>query len=291
MLGKILSDRNLVIFVSVFFFMLLLGCGTVFLMGCEKQEPPPVSKAEPPAPAEPPKQPQPGGHFHEDGTFHAEPHAPSQAQEVVEDTPPAAVEPANPEGLPYPMTPENRDIWIARITEAASDPALLEKLLPETKERAFEIVEHHLANSIGVGSPEGIIFLKAMWRKMAARYPNDGDILYWHSICLPAKTLAEKRAYAEVWERLKRINDAEGIHITSGRRKTGNLSQFYLELGEGEKALENMIEQSQRLIAVRQAGIHDRYMYHGLLVRGSNSEIADLRRQLRDLRAKKGEGK
>ena len=288
MLSKILSDRNLVIFVSVFFLMLLLGCSTVFLMGCEKQKPPPVSKAAPPVPAEPPKQPQPGGHFHEDGTFHADPHAPSQAQEVVEDTPPAAVEPVNPERLPYPMTPENRDIWIARVTEAASDPALLEKLLPETKERAFEALQH-LANSVG-STPESLVFKRAMWRKMAARYPNDGDILYMHTRYVAGKTLAEKRAYTEVWERLKRINDTEGIHITSDRRKTGNLSQFYLELGEGEKALENMIEQSQRLIAVRQAGIHDMFMYHGLLVRGSNSEIADLRRQLRDLRAKKGEG-
>lgn len=152
----------------------------------------------------------------------------------------------------------------------------------------YPLTIEYLADSVGV-CPESIAFQRAMWRKMAARYPNDGTILYFHARYLPRKTLAGKRAYAEVWERLKWINDEEGIPITADRRKTHSLSQYYLDLGEGEKALENMIEQSQRLIAVKEAGIHDMRMYHGLLVRGSNSEIADLRRQLRDLRAKKGE--
>jgi len=173
------------------------------------------------------------------------------------------------EALPYPMTHTNHHLRKALVTEAAEDPALMQKLLPDTKEKAFETATH-LANSVGVEIQ--LAFEEAMWQKMAALYPNDAEVLFMHSAFLVPRyeaTRAEQQAYVDIWERIKRLNDEQGIPITSGLRKTHSLSQTYIDLGEYDKALQNVKEQNERLAALRSAGLHHKRMYHGLL-RGSD---------------------
>jgi len=76
------------------------------------------------------------------------------------------------------MTQSNRHIWETLVPQAAENPALMQKLLPDTKEKAYETVTH-LANSVGVEIRSA--FKEAMWRKMAARYPNDPEVLIMHA--------------------------------------------------------------------------------------------------------------
>ena len=242
---------------------------------------------ETPAAAEPP-----GGHWHGD-EWHAEPHtAQVDDEKPTKQAEPAPPEPAPtltrdelPDALPYPMTQENRHIWEALVTEAVADPALMQKLLPDTKERADE-TRQNFAN-LNVGEFRAA-FEEAMWSKLASQYPNDPEVLWMHATYLyrgDKATRAEKQAYVELWERLKRVNDEHGIPLTSGLRKTHGLSQTYVDLGQYEKAIQNIHEQNDWKAALRRAGIHDRYMNHGILPRGTVIELqklVDAQRQQRE---------
>ena len=184
------------------------------------------------------------------------------------------------------MTPSNRHVWDALVTEAVKDPELMEQLLPNTKEKAFETLTH-LHNSIN-DLDLASIFKASMWQKMAERYPNDPEVLYMHSRHLyrgDKATRAEKQAYIDLWERIKKLNNEQGISLTSGLRKTHGLSQYYVDLGQYEKAIENIHEQNDWKEALRRAGIHDRYMNHGILPRGTVIElqkIVDAERRRRE---------
>ncbi len=202
------------------------------------------------------------------------PPAPQAASPASQQPPPQPLTREQlPDAFPDTATLENRHVWDALVNEAVKDEALMQKLLPDTKERADEIMSH-LANSVGIEVSS--IFEAAMWRKMARLYPNEPEVLFMHTRYLPRgprATRAEKEEFVAVWERLKPLNDEHGIPITSGLRKTHSLSQTYIELGQYDKATENMIEQSKWLIAVKRARIHNMRMYHGLLVRGNEGEL------------------
>ncbi len=191
-----------------------------------------------------------------------------------------------PDALPDTATLENRHVWVSLVNEAVKDEALMQKLLPDTKERADEIMSH-LANSLV--SETRATFEGAMWRKMAALYPNDPEVLFMHTGYLswgPRATRAEKEEFVAAWERLKQLNDEHGIPITSGLRKTHSLSQTYIDLGQYDKAIENIHEQNDWKAAVRRAGIHNMYMNHGLLPRGTVIEL----QKLLDAQRKQQEG-
>jgi len=193
------------------------------------------------------------------------------------------------EALPYPMTPSNRHVWDALVTEAAEDPELMQKLLPDTKEKAYETMTA-LMNSwapLEIQSP----FKKAMWRKMAALYPNDAEVLVMATIYMPygpRASRAEKEAYVAHWERLKRLNDEQGIPITSPFRKTHSLSQTYIDLGEYDKALQNIKEQQERIAALNRAGLHHQFMYHGLLGGSDLANATELIRRHKEKQDKIG---
>jgi len=161
------------------------------------------------------------------------------------------------------MTPSNRHVWDALVTEAAEDAELMQKLLPDTKEKAFETATH-LANSWAPFELKSD-FEEAMWRKLAALYPNDPEVLFMAAIGMPWGTRAEKEAFVAHWERLKRLNDEQGTPLTSELRATSYLSQVYLDLGEYDKAIQNIKEQNARIAALERAGYHDLLMEHGLL--------------------------
>ena len=164
------------------------------------------------------------------------------------------------------MSQENRHIWNTLVTQAVEDEALLQKLLPHTKEKAFETIPP-LANSF-VELEVKWAFQGAMWRKMVSLYPNDPEVLFLYSRHMPTgprATRAEKQAFVAHWERLKRLNDEHGIPLTSGLRKTHSLSQTYIDLGEYDKAIQNIKEQHERIAALKRAGIHDRFMMRGIL--------------------------
>jgi len=112
------------------------------------------------------------------------------------------------------------------------------------------------------------IFQDAMWRKMAALYPNDAEVLILHATFSPGgpkATRAENEAFVAVWEQIKRLNDLQGIPLTSRRRKTPGLSRAYLNLGEYDKALQNIQEQLEWIAEQRRAGLSHRTMHYGLL--------------------------
>ena len=244
-------------------------------------------------PIDAPEQEAVGGHFHADGTWHADPlpepariDAPLPVTDIPTEPPPKLTREDLPETLPYPMTPSNRHVWDALVTEAVKDPELMQKLLPKTKERVNETVSH-LANSFAQHEVKWD-FQGAMWQKMAERYPNDPEVLWMHSRHLyrgDKATHAEKQAYIDLWERIKKLNNEQGISLTSGLRKTHGLSQYYVDLGQYEKAIENIHEQNDWKEALRRAGIHDRYMNHGILPRGTVIElqkIVDAERRRRE---------
>lgn len=72
-----------------------------------------------------------------------------------------------------------------------------------------------------------------------------------------------------LYEQLKLIrkknNDSNNIPIISGLRKTYGLSQEYIDLGEYEKAIQNIEEQNRRIGALKEAGLEYRQMYYGLM--------------------------
>jgi len=94
----------------------------------------------------------------------------------------------------------------------------------------------------------------------------------------PRSTRAEKEAFVAHWERLKRLNDEQGIPITSPFRKTHSLTQTYIDLGQYDKAIQNCREQHERLDALRRAGLSHRGMLYGILP-PSELELALKRQQ------------
>ncbi len=216
------------------------------------------------------------------------PTAPQAASPASQQPPPQPLTRKQlPDALPDTLTPENRHIWDALVNEAVKDEALMQKLLPDTKERADEIMSQ-LANSFAELEVQSY-FKAAMWRKMARLYPNEPEVLFMHIGYLPfgpRATRAEKEAFVAAWERLKPLNDEHGIPLTSGLRKTHSLSQTYIELGQYDKAIENIHEQNDWKAAVRRAGIHNMYMNHGLLPRGTVIEL----QKLLDAQRKQQEG-
>ena len=260
--------------------------------------PPPVQEPPPETHSTEPQAPQSGqaGHFHPDGTYHAEPHAPGEPPATApgrdtvppdsEAPPPPLTREELPDVLPYPMTQENRHIWDTLATQAVEDEVLLQKLLPDTKEKAFETLTHlhNSVNDLDLAS----IFKAAMWRKMVSLYPNDPEVLFMYTRYMPRgprATRAEKQAFVAHWERLKRLNDEHGIPLTSELRKTHGLSQAYVDLGEYEKAIQNIHGQNDWKAALRRAGIYYQRINHGLLPRGTVIELQkllDAQRQQRE---------
>ena len=244
------------------------------------QTPPPVQETHSTEPNAKPTEPTHAEHFH------PEPHAPAELPPTAQgrdtlppdsEAPPPLTHSELPDTLPYPMTQENRHIWDTLVTQAVEDEALLQKLLPHTKEKAFETLTHlhNSVNDLDLAS----IFKAAMWRKMVSLYPNDPEVLFLYSRHMPTgprATRAEKQAFVVHWERLKRLNDEHGIPLTSDLRKTHSLSQTYIDLGEYEKTIQNIHEQNDRKSALRRAGIHDRFMNHGILPRGTAFELQKL---------------
>jgi len=121
-----------------------------------------------------------------------------------------------------------------------------------------------------------------MWQKMAALYPNDAEVLFMHSAFLVPRyeaTRAEQQAYVDIWERIKRLNDEQGIPLTSGLRKTPNLSQTYIDLGEYDKALQNIQEQLEWIAEQRRAGLSHRTMHYGLLGSSGLARALELKKE------------
>ncbi len=94
-----------------------------------------------------------------------------------------------------------------------------------------------------------------------------------HSFSYKGATRKQKLKYIALWERLKTLNDEHNIPIISGLRKTQDLSQCYVDVGEYDKAIQNIEEQHERIGAVYRAGIRDQFIYNGILPLGSVIEI------------------
>jgi len=232
--------------------------------------------------------PETDGHWHgdahppnSDGDAHSindgEAHPPNSEEP---EAPPTLTRDELPEALPYPMTQSNRHVWDALVTEAAEDAELMQKLLPDTKEKAHETATH-LSNSFADFELK-TAFEMAMWRKLAALYPNDAEVLILATIYMPygpRASRAEKEAYVDIWERIKRLNDEQGIPLTSGLRKTPNLSQTYIDLGEYDKALQNIQEQLEWIAEQRRAGLSHRTMHYGLLGSSGLARALELKKE------------
>ena len=174
------------------------------------------------------------------------------------------------------MTDTDIQHWKELVTRAIDDPDLLQRLLPDTKERAIETAIN-LSNSVSPGVQA--LFETAMWHKLAEIYPNDPEVLYSHSISLPRgvhATLEELREFTSFWEHLKEQNDAHNLPLLSPFRKTHGLSQAYIDLGEYEKAIVNIKEQYERIDAMMASGLHHQLMYSGLVHRGAIIELEKL---------------
>ena len=198
----------------------------------------------------------------EDPIVEKPPPTPLPAPDVLPDVPP-------------PLTVENKNIWGAFITEAVKDPIIFEKIMPKTPKEAFKFWEYIHSY---VESDYYYDFKKALWREMSERFPNDPEMLFMHSMAShPGSTGAtreQKLAYIALYERLKKLNDAHNIPITSGLRKTAYLSQFYIDVGEYDKAIQNINEQNDRIDAIHRAGYHhDQFMYMGILEPGTVFDI------------------
>lgn len=187
-----------------------------------------------------------------------------QLEKIV--PPPKLTRDQLPEALPYPMTNANQHVWSAMVTEAVKDQKLMEQLLPDTIEKAFK------ANAYSSTSVEDFdvinVFKAALWRKMERLYPNNGNVIYEYLTYVaykPHGSRAEKEHFVDVWERLKRINDEEGVHIASSRRHTYGLSRAYTDLGEYDKAVENIKEQNARKDELRRLGLSYRSMHLGTM--------------------------
>ena len=236
--------------------ILLAGCG-----GCDRKSDPPQTPVQRPTPLIPSER-----------LSDKEP--PDLVPEPVEE--PIVEEPEPlPTPLPVPdvlpevppaMTYENKNIWSAFITEAFNDEQLFEKIIPASPKEAFKFMEYVHRY---VESDYRMDFTTAFWREMADRLPNDPEMLFMHStysgLGRTDATREQKLEYIALWERLKKLNDANNIPPMSGLRKTHNLSQFYIDVGEYDKAIENIKEQNARIEKLEAAGVRDEFMYMGLL--------------------------
>ncbi len=170
-----------------------------------------------------------------------------------------------PKEFPYEMTPNNKDIWESLIIHAAQDSELLVLLLPTTKNRALSISAHiaYLPPSV-----YRRYFEMMMWAKLHKSDPSDPHLLFYYTKYAyrgNKATRAEKLAYIYLWERLKILNDQQNVPQTSGLRKTYGLSQYYIDIGEYQKAIDNIKEQNARAEAVVAARIYERKTHEGIL--------------------------
>ena len=191
------------------------------------------------------------GHFHADGTFHAEPHAPgeppatAQGRDTVppdsEAPPPPLTREELPDVLPYPMTLENRHVWEALLTEATTDPALMERLIPDTEEKIYVLLRN-LSNSVNTQIDRKVS--RAAYRKLHAINPNDWRVLKTlaNFACFPFQTREDRLEYIRLMEQAKTLAKAQGIQMT-----TPHLSFAYRDLGMLEKAVAEGFEQWELL--------------------------------------------
>ena len=207
---KISSARSLVIFLPLFFFLLLLACGVVFLMGCQQQNTPPVSKTQPPSAAETPKQPQPGGHFHADGTYHAGPHEAHAPQPPVKNAPDTQPEDVTP--IPWaeakqqlleriaavakkpPVSPAAT--WEGRKQQVAADPDLIWQPV-QPKSRPFSFIVPPIVSLNDVGDP--------------GHYPlgNLYDYRLTYGVDIPKDSESKKRRLDPLYSDLRNNSDPE----------------------------------------------------------------------------------
>ena len=170
-----------------------------------------------------------------------------------------------PNFIPIAMNKWNKDIWESLIIYAAQDVDYLEQLLPTTKAEALRI------SGTLTKLPRSVYsryFEMMMWRKLHIATPSDPDLLFYYTKYAyrgDKATEAQKLAYIYLWERLKHLNDAQDIPMTLGLRKTYGLSQYYIDVGKYQKAIENIKEQDGRVAAVIAAGIGEDKLREGLL--------------------------
>ncbi len=170
-----------------------------------------------------------------------------------------------PDTFPYQMTRNNSDIWESLIIHATQDNELLDKLIPVTKSRALRISGYiaYLPPSVYRRH-----FEMRMWAKLHRQHPADPHLLFYYTkyaYRADEATREEKLAYIYLWERIKKLNNEQHIPLTSGLRKTYGLSQYYIDLGEYQKAIDNIKEQNARVDAVIEVGIDDDHKREGIL--------------------------
>ena len=149
------------------------------------------------------------GHFHADGTYHAEPHAPGEPPATAsgrdtlppdsEAPPPPLTRSERPDALPYPMRLENRHVWEALLTEATTDPALMERLIPDTEEKIYVLLRN-ISNSVNSQIDRKVSL--AAYRKLHAINPNDWRVLDTLAglACLPFQTREDRLEYIRYME-------------------------------------------------------------------------------------------
>ena len=149
--------------------LVLLVTGTIiWYHRPQPASPPPIAPVAPPP--EEASEAVPDAVLEEPTINDTVPTAPQAASPASQQPPPQPLTREQlPDALPDTLTPENRHIWDALVNEAVKDEALMLKLLPDTKERADEIIPH-LANSFAELEAQSY-FKAAMWRKMARLYP------------------------------------------------------------------------------------------------------------------------
>lgn len=260
--------------------MSILFSGSV---GCDKKSDPPQTPVPRPTPLIPSER-----------LSDKEP--PDPVPEPVEE--PIVVEPEPlPTPLPVPdvppaMTYENKNIWSAFITEAVKNPEIFQKIIPASPKEAFEFMEYVHRY---VESDYRTNFKTSFWGEMSVRFPNDPDMLFMHSrysrLGSIGATREQKLEYIALWERLKKLNDAHNIPPMSGLRKTPNLSQWYIDVGEYDKAIENIKEQNARIKMLEEAGVRDEFMYTGLLGDAGIWLVEELKRRQQEKEQKQQENK
>ena len=115
---------------------------------------------------------------------------------------------------------------------------------------------------------------------------TDPDIikpLHHHIKSLPhgaEATHDQLRAYTTAWEQLKHLLNEKNISYTSDYRKTTHLTQAYITLGEYDKAIQNMKEQQERIVALKSAGVDDPSLYEGLLTGVSIEDIEAMKKSI-----------
>ena len=196
------------------------------------------------------------GHFHADGTFHPEPHAPGEPPATAQghdplppdsEAPPPLTREELPDALPYPMTLENRHVWEALLTEATTDPALMERLIPDTEDKIY-VWLRNVANFSKYDREIDWKIKEAAYRKLHAINPNDWRVLDTLAglACLPFQPREDRLEYIRYMEQVKALAKAQEIQM-----QTRFLAFAYRDLGMLEKAVAEGFEQWELLERTR----------------------------------------